>query len=88
MYKNVYIGLFLIRTMAQNQVMDFDIHNPNAILQRIVVIRQSLRAIDDELTGMLTMAVTQLQKEQREVEEKARAKAAEESKKKADKPSS
>jgi len=60
--------------MSQNQP-EFDVHNPNVLLQKLVVIRQSLRAIDDELTGILTLAVTQLQKEQKEAEAKKRAEA-------------
>ncbi len=61
--------------MSQNQQQEFDLHNPNVVLQKLVVIRQSLRAIDDEITGILTLSVTQLQREQKEAEAKKREEA-------------
>jgi hypothetical protein len=68
--------------MAQNQGQpkEFDVHDPNAVLQKFAQLRMALRQLDDDITGLIYITVTQLQKEQKE----AIAKAAEEAKKKAD----
>jgi hypothetical protein len=66
--------------MAQNQQKDFDIHDPNAILTKMGQLRMALRQLDDkmgqlrmalrqldnDLTGLIYIAVNQLQNEQRE----------------------
>jgi hypothetical protein len=69
--------------MATNQMQkEFDVHDPNAVLQKFAQIRQALRQMDDDLTGLLYGAVTQLQKEQKE--EQAKIAAVEAAKKKAE----
>jgi len=55
-----------MKPMAQNQQKDFDIHDPNAILTKMGQLRMALRQLDDDLTGLIYIAVNQLQNEQRE----------------------
>jgi hypothetical protein len=72
--------------MAQNpnqQQPEFDIHDTNAVLTKFVQLRQAIRQLDDDITGLIYVAVNQLQKEQKAARE-AQMKAAEEAKKKAE----
>ena len=65
--------------MAQpqpQQIPDLDIKNPQTIFIRIALIRNTLRQIDDELTGYMAEIMRQLQvaqKAQAEAERIARA---------------
>ena len=53
--------------MAQPmQQKEFDIHDPNAVLTKLGQLRMALRQLDDEVTGLIYIAVNQLQNEQRE----------------------
>lgn len=55
--------------MAQNQP-EFDVHDPNAVLQKFAQLRQALRQLDDDITGLIYVAVNQMQKEQKEAQKK------------------
>jgi hypothetical protein len=67
--------------MAQPQEQkEFDVHDVNQVLQKFAQLRQAIRQMDDDVTGLLYVAVAQLQKEQKEAKE-AQAKVVEEKKK-------
>ena len=61
--------------MSQNQNQQFDVHDANAVLQKYAQIRQALRQMDDDITGLIYIGVAQLQKEQKDASEKAQAEA-------------
>lgn len=52
---------------------DFDIHDANAVLSRLAQLRQALRQLDDEVTGLIYIAAAQMQKEHNEAIAKKRA---------------
>jgi hypothetical protein len=61
--------------MAQNQNQqpqkEFDVHDTNDVLTKFAQIRQTVRQLDDDITGLIYIAVNQLQKEQKDAREKA-----------------
>ncbi len=58
--------------MAQpmQQQKEFDVHNVNDVLTKLGQLRMALRQLDDDLTGLIYIAVNQLQNEQREKAQK------------------
>lgn len=61
--------------MAQNQPKEFDIHDPVAVLNKFGQLRQALRQLDDDITGLIYVTVNQMQREQKEEMAKAMAEA-------------
>lgn len=45
---------------------EFDIHNPASILMKMALLRQKMREIDDELTGLMYVTVLQVRKDAEE----------------------
>lgn len=51
--------------MSQSQT-SFDVHDPQVVLNKLAQIRMALRQMDDDITGIIYLAVAQVQKEQKE----------------------
>lgn len=76
--------------MAQNQnpiqPQPFDVHDPNIVLMKFAQLRQALRQLDDDITGLIYISISQIQVEQKAAEEERKKKADEEKKPKKNEP--
>ena len=59
-------------SQTRPQLPELDINNPQTILVRLVIMRQTLRALDDELSSYITLISKQVRDKQN-VENLARA---------------